>query len=224
MLREPPPSQALDNSKRSIHQPQYLNIYSSTKGIIFLGTPHRGSGSAGWGLLASNLAKVALQGPNERILKGLTVNSELLENLMQVFLQMLEDGNFQIHSFFETKPMIGLYGLRDRVQTFPPPPPSLAPRKNHEQNTDQNVAPPGRPLRLRPSRPRAARGLQQHQREPPRDLQVRKGVGRRVPSRRRCAGGLHPGSDGGPRWGRLMAGGKHDRSSRTTIVPDLYRI
>lgn len=58
---------------------------------------------------------------------------------MQVFLQMLEDGTFQIHSFFETKPMIGLYGLRDRVQLSPLPPPSLAPRKNHEHDTDKTA-------------------------------------------------------------------------------------
>jgi hypothetical protein len=92
-----------------------LPIYESTKGIIFLGTPHRGSAAASWGLLASNLAKVALQGPNEKILKGLEFNNELLENLRKVFLQMLEDDKFQIHSFYETKPMVGLYGLRDEV-------------------------------------------------------------------------------------------------------------
>jgi hypothetical protein len=62
------------------------------------------------------LAKVALQGPNDKILKGLKPNNELLENLRMVFLQMLEDNKFKIHSFYETQPMLGLYGLRDRVR------------------------------------------------------------------------------------------------------------
>ena len=108
-------SKALDNSKRSQHQPQYLPIYESTRGIIFLGTPHRGSTAASWGILASNLAKVALQGPNEKILKTLKPNNELLENLHMVFLQMLEDRKIKIHSFYETQPMLGVYGLRDLV-------------------------------------------------------------------------------------------------------------
>ncbi|EPE29406.1 P-loop containing nucleoside triphosphate hydrolase [Glarea lozoyensis ATCC 20868] len=109
---------ALDSSKRSVHQPQYLPIYTSTKAILFLGTPHGGSTSTSWGLLASNLTKFALQSPSEKVLKGLNANSELLENLRKVFLQMLEDNKFMIHSFFETKPMSGLYGLQDRVVPY----------------------------------------------------------------------------------------------------------
>ena len=84
-----------------------------------MGTPHRGRGAADWGLLISNLAKFALQSRNENVLKGLVPNNELLENLMQAFRQMLEDGRLQIHSFYETKGMTGLYGLDDEVsETF----------------------------------------------------------------------------------------------------------
>ncbi|KAH0543097.1 hypothetical protein FGG08_002523 [Glutinoglossum americanum] len=117
-LQQERKNDALDNSKRSTHQPQYLPIYESTKGIIFLGTPHGGSTSTNWGLLASNLTKLALQGPSERVMKGLKPNNELLENLRKAFLQMLEDNNFKIHSFYETKPMLGAYGLRDRVVPY----------------------------------------------------------------------------------------------------------
>ncbi|KAI9765368.1 MAG: Ras GTPase ras2 [Geoglossum simile] len=108
----------LNISRHSTHQPQYLTIYSSTAGVIFLGTPHGGSGSADWGLLASNLTKLALQGPSRRVLKGLKPNSELLENLRRSFLQMLEDGHFSIHSFYETLPMFGLYGLDGLVVPY----------------------------------------------------------------------------------------------------------
>jgi hypothetical protein len=82
---------------------------------VFIGTPHRGSAAASWGLLASNLAKFALQEPNAKILRELVPSSELLENLRLLFLQMLEDGKFQIHSFYETKGMAGLYGMQGEV-------------------------------------------------------------------------------------------------------------
>ncbi|KAI9899277.1 hypothetical protein N3K66_005738 [Trichothecium roseum] len=87
---------ALDNSRRSQHQPQYLNVYSSTKGIVFLGTPHGGA----------------------RALRGLSPNSELLENLRKVFLQMLEDDQFGIHSFYETKSKSGILGLDGLVVPY----------------------------------------------------------------------------------------------------------
>ncbi|KAI1339658.1 hypothetical protein F5Y15DRAFT_381625 [Xylariaceae sp. FL0016] len=109
---------ALDNSKRSTHQRQYLGIYESTKGIVFLGTPHGGSRGANWGLLVSKIVKCALQSPSERVLRGLTLNNELLENLRKTFLQMLEDDHFSIHSFYETRPIVGMYGLNSLVVPF----------------------------------------------------------------------------------------------------------
>jgi len=110
--------QALRNSKDSIHQPQFLPIYKSTKGIIFLGTPHGGSSMAHWGLLVANLTKFALQGPNTKVLNGLQYKSEILEDLRKAFLNILEDNNFHIHSFYETKGMLGLYGLQDEVSVY----------------------------------------------------------------------------------------------------------
>ena len=58
--------------------------------------------------MATSLARLALQAPNEKLLQGLATNSELLENLAKEFLQMLEDDQFKIHSFYETKPMSGM--------------------------------------------------------------------------------------------------------------------
>ncbi|KAM5353202.1 hypothetical protein ACJZ2D_016905 [Fusarium nematophilum] len=94
------------------------DIYSSVSGIVFLGTPHNGSGTAGWGLIASNLAKFALQRPSKSILRGLEPNNEVLENLQRTFLQMLEDGHFTIHSFYETVPMPGVKGLKGLVVPY----------------------------------------------------------------------------------------------------------
>ncbi|KAF2967343.1 hypothetical protein GQX73_g6206 [Xylaria multiplex] len=109
---------ALRNSRGSKHQPQYLSIYESTRGIIFLGTPHGGSHTANWGLVASNIIKCTLQEPAERVLRGLTPNNELLENLRKMFLEMLEDGHFGVHSFYETKAMTGIYGINGLVVPY----------------------------------------------------------------------------------------------------------
>ncbi|TGJ78947.1 hypothetical protein E0Z10_g9820 [Xylaria hypoxylon] len=109
---------ALGNSRGSKHQPQYLSVYESTRGIVFLGTPHGGSHAANWGLVASNVVKFALQEPAERVLRGLKPNNELLENLRKMFLQMLEDGHFGVHSFYETKSMMGIYGINGLVVPY----------------------------------------------------------------------------------------------------------
>lgn len=66
---------------------------------------------ADWGILASRITKCALQSPSDKALRGLSPNSELLENLRKVFLQMLEDDQFGIHSFYETQSMLGIFGL-----------------------------------------------------------------------------------------------------------------
>ncbi|GAP92242.1 putative RAS-2 protein [Rosellinia necatrix] len=109
---------ALGNSRGSRHQPQFLSIYESTRGIVFLGTPHGGSQTANWGLVASNIIKCALQDPAESVLRGLRPNNELLENLQKTFLEMLEDGHFGVHSFYETKAMMGIYGINGMVVPY----------------------------------------------------------------------------------------------------------
>ena len=63
----------------------------------------------------SNLAKVALQGTNDKVPKAFVWNNELLKSLRNEFLMMVEDGNFKIHSFYESMPMSGGYGLQHEV-------------------------------------------------------------------------------------------------------------
>lgn len=94
-----------------------MNIYLSTTGIVFLGTPHGGSTVADWGLISSNLTKLAMHGTSTRVPKGLTPNDEPLENLRKSFLKILEYGHFSIHSFYETLPMTGINGLNGLVST-----------------------------------------------------------------------------------------------------------
>ncbi|KAF2963181.1 hypothetical protein GQX73_g10402 [Xylaria multiplex] len=88
---------------------------SRTKLIIFLGTPHRGSSSAGWGVIASNLAKLALQDTNKRLVQTLETNSEVLDNIHNEFLKIADKGSIKAHSFQEARAISGVKGLDGKV-------------------------------------------------------------------------------------------------------------
>jgi hypothetical protein len=86
-----------------------------TRLIIFLGTPHRGSEYAGWGQIASNLSRVALQDSNKKILETLEVNNEVLDNIHEEFKQIASKGKFKVHSFQEARGVTGVRGLDGKV-------------------------------------------------------------------------------------------------------------
>ncbi|KAI8966751.1 TPR-like protein [Daldinia sp. FL1419] len=88
---------------------------SQTKLIIFLGTPHRGSEAAGWGHIASNLAALALQDSNKKIVQGLKVDGEVLDIIHDEFVKVAMKDNIKIHSFQETRGISGVKGFHDKV-------------------------------------------------------------------------------------------------------------
>jgi hypothetical protein len=90
-------------------------IRKRTKLIIFLGTPHRGSTYASWGQIASNLARLALQDTNKKILETLTVNNEILDNIHEEFKDVVFKGGIMIHSFQEARGISGMKGLDEKV-------------------------------------------------------------------------------------------------------------
>ncbi|KAF1936591.1 hypothetical protein EJ02DRAFT_459401 [Clathrospora elynae] len=90
-------------------------IREQTKLIIFLGTPHRGSAYAGWGQIASNLARIALQDSNKKILETLEVNNEVLDNIHEEFMTIAFKGTMTIHSFQEARGITGIKGVNEKV-------------------------------------------------------------------------------------------------------------
>lgn len=90
-------------------------ICERTKLIIFLGTPHRGSGYAGWGQIASNLARLALQDSNKKILQTLEVNSEVLDNIHEEFKTIMSKRRIKVHSFQEGQGISGMKGMDEKV-------------------------------------------------------------------------------------------------------------
>jgi len=83
--------------------------------IIFLGTPHRGADSAEWGKIAANLAVMALQDANKKMLDALKVDSEVLDYIQENFVNLLK-GGIKVHSFQEARGMTGIIGLHGKAR------------------------------------------------------------------------------------------------------------
>jgi len=90
-------------------------VRSRIKLVVFLGTPHRGSVYAGWGEIASNLARLAFQDSNKKILQTLEVNSEVLDNIHEEFKTIAFAGAMKIHSFQEAQGITGMKGASAKV-------------------------------------------------------------------------------------------------------------
>ena len=81
--------------------PEQNSIYESTAAIVFLGTPHRGSGYAGLGETVTRAAKLILRESNSKLIGSLDYNSEILSNIHEDFRKMITTKEIQLHSFRE---------------------------------------------------------------------------------------------------------------------------
>ncbi|KAI9761267.1 MAG: hypothetical protein M1840_001991, partial [Geoglossum simile] len=71
--------------------PTLGEIYASTKSVIFLGTPHRGSDKESLGEVVSKVAKFSFRQPNEQLLQTLKPDSHILENQRDQFTTISKD-------------------------------------------------------------------------------------------------------------------------------------
>lgn len=90
-------------------------VRDRTKLVVFLGTPHRGSAYAGWGQIASNLARLALQDSNKKILETLEVNNEVLDNIHEEFKTIVFTRTIKVHSFQEAQGITSMKGVSEKV-------------------------------------------------------------------------------------------------------------
>ncbi|EXJ89617.1 hypothetical protein A1O3_02684 [Capronia epimyces CBS 606.96] len=88
---------------------RYHCIKDATRGLIFLGTPHRGSEKATYGKVLANVAQFVTSRPPARLLKALETNSATLQRLTADFRHQLPD--YQVYSFYEQRPMKGFSNL-----------------------------------------------------------------------------------------------------------------
>ena len=79
----------------------FQEIFPATRGVMFLGTPHRGSRIASLGKIAFGLSRVFFQDPNLTILRSLEVGSEGLERIGKSFSEMISTHKIFVHTFRE---------------------------------------------------------------------------------------------------------------------------
>ncbi|KAH6844621.1 hypothetical protein B0I37DRAFT_327314, partial [Chaetomium sp. MPI-CAGE-AT-0009] len=83
-------------------RPDLHDIFKSTIGIIFFGTPHAGADPLGFlKSIAKNVMKVVGFSVNEQIVNALLPDSERLRELRDEFGPMAQEQNWIIHSFRE---------------------------------------------------------------------------------------------------------------------------
>lgn len=111
---------------------EYPDIYIRSKAIVFLGTPHRGSESANFATVISQIANVAWKltpGPavmrtgstgisNTRLLNTLSLGSEELMDISSTFRHRASD--FLICTFYEQKFVYPLNDLASSPLHNPP--------------------------------------------------------------------------------------------------------
>ena len=68
-------------------------IFSDTHGVIFFGTPHRGSSKATLGELAATIAKISFRQPNSQLLQTLQPGSGILEDQRDQFTTISDNLN-----------------------------------------------------------------------------------------------------------------------------------
>lgn len=81
-----------------------------------MGTPHRGSNAASWGLIAANITKAVFFDVNKELLRALNIDGTFLEMVRAEFAKILRDGSIKVHSFREERGFKGVRGLRDKVE------------------------------------------------------------------------------------------------------------
>ena len=105
---------ALNRSAQSVRNQRHARVVETTAGIVFLGTPHRGSSSASLGRKFFRLGELlAGQKANVKLLEALKSGSESLERITDGFLETLhKNSNMQIVSFQEEKEVkiLGAFG------------------------------------------------------------------------------------------------------------------
>ena len=93
-----------DSHRRT--RPDLATIMDATRGIVFLGTPHRGSDAT---TLPKMIASViaAFQDVNVNLLQALERESETLDRIGDSFGQILDRRTFSVYSFEEELAIVG---------------------------------------------------------------------------------------------------------------------
>ena len=88
--------------------PRLAQIFLVTRGIIFLGTPHRGSTTTSIAKVVASVAKMALWNPNLDLIRDLERDSQTLDRIGDSFGRILDKRTLAVWSFAEELPITGI--------------------------------------------------------------------------------------------------------------------
>jgi hypothetical protein len=91
----------------------YKHIFNNTLGIIFFGTPHKGSSIANYATTLTRTLLILANKPNSELLESLRKGSPSLKQLGEEWKEHHDRRPYGIVSFYETRTM---KGLRDLVR------------------------------------------------------------------------------------------------------------
>jgi hypothetical protein len=98
-----------------VGQAHLRNVFDSTTGIIFFGTPHGGADPRGFlQHIIQAVVKTAGVRVNQQIVNTLLPSSERLRELRDEFSPMAHEQHWSIHSFQEELGVVGLNGRKVR--------------------------------------------------------------------------------------------------------------
>jgi hypothetical protein len=90
-------------------QSHLFSIFKSTYGVMFFGTPHRGSEMASMGRIAAKIVNLGLGESNHELLRALELGSSELQRISDCFSRMLprQSKGLAVYSFLEGLPITG---------------------------------------------------------------------------------------------------------------------
>jgi protein SERAC1 len=92
-------------------------VFPATRGIVFLGTPHRGGGKTSLSEIVTAIAGVSLEKTDHTLIQVLERDVETLTRIADAFSQILCKREFTVYSFAEELSISSSNGA-ERVSMF----------------------------------------------------------------------------------------------------------
>lgn len=84
-----------------LHKEDYPSVIRSVAGVVFLGTPHRGSNSQSKASVIASVASAVSLGEHSSLLKAVEKDSEMLADLLHDFTRTVNTMSIPLFCFFE---------------------------------------------------------------------------------------------------------------------------